>query len=134
MSDLPERADSAHIDFIPIALKAMGNKDKLFRAWQLIKYVIDAFMRVAPELIPLLQSLFAIFVPKGPQRIAESGTIVITVQVRALQHALGVEADGVYGPATEEAVRLYQTKHNLFPDGWFGLKTLVSMGHEDLLK
>ncbi len=115
------------IDFVPIALKAMGHRADIARAWTLIKYVLDAFKKVAPELVPLLKNLWAVFVPDARRTVAEYGTIVITVQVREVQRALGIKADGLYGDATAEAVRQFQIKHNLLPDGWAGRDTIIQL-------
>lgn len=43
--------------------------------------------------------------------------------VRALQRALNVEADGIFGAKTEAAVRAFQTDHDLEVDGIVGPKT-----------
>jgi N-acetylmuramoyl-L-alanine amidase len=40
--------------------------------------------------------------------------------IRYLQHRLGVEIDGVYGPATEEVVKKFQRQNGLFADGIIG--------------
>jgi N-acetylmuramoyl-L-alanine amidase len=42
------------------------------------------------------------------------------VPVRYLQHRLGVDNDGVYGPNTEKAVKEFQRKNGLFADGIIG--------------
>lgn len=127
--------DQTKFDLVPIALKAMGHKADLLRAWQLIKYVLDAFRRVSPELVPLIKNLAAVFLPKAARSLAsEYGTITITVQVIEVQHALGVEVDGVIGDVTEEAIRQYQIKNGLLPDGWFGRATFISMGKQGLIK
>jgi peptidoglycan hydrolase-like protein with peptidoglycan-binding domain len=53
--------------------------------------------------------------------------------VRRLQEALGVEADGTFGPETESAVKHYQQSHGLEVDGvvgpatWSALKINASM-------
>jgi peptidoglycan hydrolase-like protein with peptidoglycan-binding domain len=47
--------------------------------------------------------------------------------VVALQAALGVRADGDFGPATEEAVRLFQTDRGLLVDGIVGAMTLMAL-------
>jgi len=48
--------------------------------------------------------------------------------VSALQSALGIPADGIYGPQTRAAVRRYQRAHGLAVDGVAGPVTLASLG------
>lgn len=45
--------------------------------------------------------------------------------VWGLQGALGITADGIYGPATTRAVRDFQARHGLVVDGDAGPKTLA---------
>ncbi|HEY3064165.1 MAG TPA: peptidoglycan-binding protein [Methylomirabilota bacterium] len=47
--------------------------------------------------------------------------------VKKLQEALGIAADGRFGPATEKAVRTYQEKNALHVDGMAGPETLARM-------
>jgi peptidoglycan hydrolase-like protein with peptidoglycan-binding domain len=47
--------------------------------------------------------------------------------VKKLQQALGVAADGQFGPGTERAVREYQQKNGLTADGMAGPETLARM-------
>jgi hypothetical protein len=54
---------------------------------------------------------------------AKSGT-----SVAALQRALGITADGVYGPQTRAAVRTFQQNHGLAVDGVAGPATTGAMG------
>ncbi|MDQ2067516.1 peptidoglycan-binding protein [Xinfangfangia sp. CPCC 101601] len=49
-------------------------------------------------------------------------------QVKALQTALGVAADGNFGPGTEKAVKEFQTKNGLKADGMAGPATLAKTG------
>jgi peptidoglycan hydrolase-like protein with peptidoglycan-binding domain len=48
--------------------------------------------------------------------------------VRALQRAIGVHADGVFGPATERALKRWQRRHGLVADGIAGPQTRAKMG------
>lgn len=49
-------------------------------------------------------------------------------QVKDLQTALGITADGVFGTATEAALITYQAQHHLKPDGIAGPVTLSALG------
>ena len=48
--------------------------------------------------------------------------------VRALQRKVGVAADGVFGPATERALKRWQRRHGLVADGIAGPQTRAAMG------
>lgn len=53
--------------------------------------------------------------------------------VKRLQEKLGVEADGVFGPATEKALKDYQKSKGLAVDGIAGPDTFASMGLIELI-
>jgi peptidoglycan hydrolase-like protein with peptidoglycan-binding domain len=59
----------------------------------------------------------------GTQAVHSAGSTVV-----ALQQALGISADGIYGPQTRRAVRAYQANHGLLVDGVAGPQTLGSLG------
>src|SRR3954462_12834388 len=48
--------------------------------------------------------------------------------IRKLQRKVGVSADGVFGPATERAVKRWQRRHGLAADGIVGPQTRSAMG------
>jgi putative peptidoglycan binding protein len=48
--------------------------------------------------------------------------------VRALQRKVGVAADGIFGPATERALKRWQRRHGLVADGIAGPQTRAAMG------
>ncbi|HEY2631320.1 MAG TPA: peptidoglycan-binding protein [Solirubrobacteraceae bacterium] len=48
-------------------------------------------------------------------------------QVSMLQHALGIQVDGKFGPQTEAAVRSFQTRHHLTVNGVVDLSTSAAI-------
>ena len=48
-------------------------------------------------------------------------------QVKKMQDALGIDADGVFGSGTEKAVMAFQTANGLTADGMAGPQTLAKM-------
>ena len=57
-----------------------------------------------------------------PKSATQGGTVA------AVQRALGLSADGVYGPRTRAAVRRFQRRHGLTVDGVVGPQTLAELG------
>jgi peptidoglycan hydrolase-like protein with peptidoglycan-binding domain len=66
--------------------------------------------------------------PTGRPHESASGRRVHGDGVRAVQQALGVPADGVFGKGTAKAVREFQAKHGLKPDGVVGPSTWRALG------
>lgn len=60
--------------------------------------------------------------PRPTLRRGAAGAPVI-----ALQRVLGLEDDGLFGPHTEAAVRVFQRSQNLVPDGIVGPKTWAKL-------
>ena len=48
--------------------------------------------------------------------------------VKDVQEIIGVHADGIFGPATAEAVKKWQAANGLVADGLVGKGTLGKMG------
>jgi peptidoglycan hydrolase-like protein with peptidoglycan-binding domain len=61
----------------------------------------------------------------GTESVAPSSN---RATVKAVQRALGLEADGVYGRKTRAAVRRFQRRHHLDVDGVLGPETLEELG------
>jgi peptidoglycan hydrolase-like protein with peptidoglycan-binding domain len=66
----------------------------------------------------------------GTARAADNSS-ASGASVHALQTALGIGADGVFGPATEAAVKDFQRAHGLTVDGVVGPATWAALGHPD---
>jgi hypothetical protein len=65
----------------------------------------------------------------APERSGHSAAVKSAgSSVVALQQALGITADGIYGPNTRRAVRNYQRNHGLAVDGIAGPVTLGHLG------
>jgi hypothetical protein len=58
----------------------------------------------------------------APKSATQGGTVA------AVQRALGLPADGVYGRRTRAAVRRFQRRHDLTVDGVIGPETLAELG------
>jgi Transglycosylase-like domain/Putative peptidoglycan binding domain len=66
--------------------------------------------------------------PSGGASTNESGGQTSAVSVSAIQRALGLKADGVYGRKTRAAVRRFQRRQGLEVDGVAGPATLAALG------
>ncbi len=93
--------------------------------------VIAIIQKLAPDILPILQSLGTQFFPTvDPAKAIQAGIDVVfdidgTTWVQNNLNRLGasLKVDGKYGPATKAAVSAYQTKKGLKVDGWCGPKT-----------
>jgi resuscitation-promoting factor RpfB len=65
---------------------------------------------------------------QAPTSGSSSGSAQAGGSTAALQRALGVPADGVYGPLTAAAVRAFQQRQGLTVDGVAGPATLRALG------
>lgn len=69
--------------------------------------------------------------PASPAATSSSGGVLRRgskgEEVKRMQAALGISADGDFGPGTEKALRDWQGKNGLTPDGVAGPKTLAKL-------
>lgn len=59
---------------------------------------------------------------------AKRHVVVRGVSVRDVQRALGVDADGIWGPLTDRSLRRFQRRHGLEVDGIVGPVTARALG------
>lgn len=78
-----------------------------------------------PALIPAVEPAGGAS-PRVTLRRGASGDLVKTIQAR-----LGLAADGDFGAKTEAAIREFQRKHQMVPDGIVGPKTWVALDRGD---
>ena len=64
----------------------------------------------------------------GGAAAGQTSTQTSQSTVVAVQRALGITADGIYGPQTRRAVRRFQRAHGLAVDGIIGPQTLAALG------
>jgi hypothetical protein len=65
--------------------------------------------------------------PTTTLKPGDTGHQVTVLQLSLAHLGYSVKADGVYGPATEQAVKSFQTAHGLTADGVCGPKTIEAL-------
>lgn len=80
--------------------------------------------------VALAGSAGALATAEAPDAAAQTSASASSKRgdVRALQSKVGVAADGVFGPATERALKRWQRRHGLVADGIAGPQTRSAMG------
>lgn len=89
---------------------------------------LSIFLIILLLMISLPQTAFSAVVLKTGSR----GSEVVEMQQRLINLGyLNGKADGIFGPATEQAVRSFQSAHNLVVDGKAGPQTLNALYSSD---
>jgi hypothetical protein len=88
-------------------------------AWAILVVAVIALSFTAGRAVASSDSTRA----KSVRALHRAGT-----SVKALQRALGIPADGIYGSQTRRAVRRFQRAHGLTVDGIAGKQTLAALG------
>lgn len=82
-----------------------------------------------PPLIPRVEPAPAAGkAPRPTLRRTDNGAV--NDLVKQVQQELGIDADGIFGPGTEAAVRAFQRQHGMVPDGIVGPKTWKALDEQ----
>lgn len=131
---------------VVLGAQKLGTVDQATLFWPLICERLDNFMRIAAR-----DPSQVVFLEGWANRVAEwwrpAGTPVASYAsltpaeadgilvkgekgeaIKTLQTALGIAADGEFGPVTEAAVVAFQRAKGLAADGVAGPKTLAALG------
>jgi murein L,D-transpeptidase YcbB/YkuD len=116
------------IEILPIILRVVQLAPQLESALRLGQ--LDSALKLAPDLIPLLQQIGRAKFPgisdqlahvAGAQSLFDMTTVKwIQISLNLLGANPKLVVDGDYGPATKAAVHKFQTDHGLVVDGWAG--------------
>lgn len=94
--------------------------------------VLKRNLRRGLALLLALSMLLALALPAGADAVLKkgsSGELVLKVQKKLKQWGYYSGAlDGVFGSATEAAVKYFQRRNGLVPDGVVGKKTAAALG------
>jgi hypothetical protein len=101
-----------------------------------LQAIVDAVRRPLLAGVLVALALTCMAGTASADRIAvasSSGEVMVKrgdrgVAVQRIQAAVGVPADGVFGPVTEQAVRRFQRRHGLVADGIVGPQTRGALG------
>lgn len=117
---------------LPLIFRLMELRPKIQEAMRVGTPLIQLLLKLAPDVIPILQGVGRELFPKLAEDLAvEAGAqkLYDQVRVRWIQESMNALGYGVlrvdvdYGQKTKDAVRKFQEKHGLEADGWAGKVT-----------
>lgn len=88
------------------------------------KYAYDTKMRDAYE---AFGGSVTVSKASGMIRMGSKGAAVREIQALLVRAGYSIKVDGDYGPATKDAVRMFQSLHELEADGVVGPKTMAAL-------
>lgn len=117
------------MNWIGIAFRVIKAIPDIERLLVLMGPLIKEFQRLDPQALPLAQYIIGEILPEVKARTQPK------FDVKWLQASLNklgadLKVDGVYGDATREAVRQFQSRRALDVDGWAGIITCSKIYEE----
>jgi len=95
-----------------------------------VREIVDLWHRFSA----LLQKMGLISAPIAPAHATHSFDVEwVQSSLNAIDSA-GLQVDGIMGARTVDAVKTYQARHNLEPDGWVGVLTMSALEQDMLAK
>jgi murein L,D-transpeptidase YcbB/YkuD len=121
----------AEMNLFQVAFAAYRNRDRIRRAYELAKPIIDYFNKHGDELGKAIRQIEEnVGVVLAPQK---DGAVPEVYDVEWIQRTLNkdlqldIDVDGDYGRATKDAVTKFQKKYGLDADGWVGPLTVEQL-------
>ena len=117
------------MNWIGLAFRVIKAIPDLERLLVLMGPLIREFQRMDPQALPLAQHIIGEILPELKAKTQAK------FDVRWLQASLNkigadLKVDGVYGDATRDAVRKFQSARGLDEDGWAGIVTCTKIYEE----
>lgn len=103
-------------------LKQKGLKDNDIRLFEEYGYSTDNYLEYIKE--QKLREMYHQNPEKFSLKIGDTNSFVFEIQKRLIQKGFTIPSDGIFKEITENALKKFQEKHKLFPNGKIDLITL----------